>query len=843
MRWQAQDEEGAVLRDQLKQAAHLWEEKGRSPDVLWSGTAYREFELWRERYAGALTALEEDFAHSMTERARRKKRLRQAAVASVIVALAAVAVAIGLSRQQAMQARDRAQSAARRAEASKLLALGRAEQDRYPTAAVAYARKSLEIADTPEGRRFVIDALWRSPTARILPVEPPTWGAALSPDDRWLAAFTFSENVLLWEEDGRLVRTIGGHRLPASPPGIAFTPGGEALLTWSPGEPRIRMLSVPDGREIRWLPSNRPQAAPTAVWGGGFGWALLPEGVQVLRTDASAPAFTTGVELWPYDGGPARVVGSWRRATGSRSQDPTGAWILLLRGRRLLLRPTAGPVTRPEREIGHIIDDPSPGGTLWPGLRWSPRNDRIAVSQDTGRLTLWPVDPRAPREPRSYRMARPDVQFGPVFDSSGARLLWGSEADRRASVWDLEGPPDAEPLVLLRPDTEYTKTGFFDHAGHWAVVVNHSSLTFWALHQPHVRVLQGHTAGVGGLTFTGDARWLLSCANDGVRAWPLAAVPGGMRRLGAPAGWCYGLAVAPDGRQVLIGGPSGAYLAPFSGAPGRWLYRAQHDNVQGCAFDTSGRTAATAPAYSFPPGRKALRVWDLASGQVRVLPLAPPGEAGDGLDWGVPDLAFTPEGRVLAGGTGIRLLDPVSGTSTWIWTETKSWWAEMGVSADARVVLAVAKPSDPKDTQSHPVMLFDLAKQTRRAVTSHGSLVTAVALDPSGRTLVTGDGEGAVHVGLADGNEPHRLCCHAGGVRRVAVSPDGKWIASASGGEIRLWPMPDLSKPPLHTLPYAELMAKLRALTNLQVAEDKAAATGYKVEIGPFPGWKDVPTW
>ena len=30
VRWQAQDEEGAVLRDQLKQAAHLWEEKARA---------------------------------------------------------------------------------------------------------------------------------------------------------------------------------------------------------------------------------------------------------------------------------------------------------------------------------------------------------------------------------------------------------------------------------------------------------------------------------------------------------------------------------------------------------------------------------------------------------------------------------------------------------------------------------------------------------------------------------------------------------------------------------------------------------------------------------------------
>ena len=30
VRWQAQDEDGALLRDQLKQAAHLWDEKGRT---------------------------------------------------------------------------------------------------------------------------------------------------------------------------------------------------------------------------------------------------------------------------------------------------------------------------------------------------------------------------------------------------------------------------------------------------------------------------------------------------------------------------------------------------------------------------------------------------------------------------------------------------------------------------------------------------------------------------------------------------------------------------------------------------------------------------------------------
>src|SRR5262249_16283143 len=74
VRWEAQGEEGAVVRDQLKQAAHLWEERGRPPDLLWSGTAFQEYSLWRERYPGNLTALEEDFAHSMVEKARRRRR-------------------------------------------------------------------------------------------------------------------------------------------------------------------------------------------------------------------------------------------------------------------------------------------------------------------------------------------------------------------------------------------------------------------------------------------------------------------------------------------------------------------------------------------------------------------------------------------------------------------------------------------------------------------------------------------------------------------------------------------------------------------------------------------------
>jgi len=55
--------------------------------------------------------------------------------------------------------------------------------------------------------------------------------------------------------------------------------------------------------------------------------------------------------------------------------------------------------------------------------------------------------------------------------------------------------------------------------------------------------------------------------------------------------------------------------------------------------------------------------------------------------------------------------------------------------------------------------------------------------------------------------------------------------------------MPDLSKPPLHTLPHDELLARLHPLTNLRAVRDDSLSTGWTIDLGPFPGWRDVPTW
>jgi WD40 repeat protein len=265
------------------------------------------------------------------------------------------------------------------------------------------------------------------------------------------------------------------------------------------------------------------------------------------------------------------------------------------------------------------------------------------------------------------------------------------------------------------------------------------------------------------------------------------------------------------------------------------------------AVDGSGRWAAAAPReYAGEASDKLLRVFDLQSGATRTFPLVPPGETvADTRDWGLNTLGFTDSGEAVgAGPRGVRRFDLQSGRTEWLWSLGKPHRPSIAVSSDGRSALVVSVPFDPSQGES-TLAYFDLhGDRAPRMIRSHGDRIQArPALDRSGSTIVTVDQGGVVRVGRKDGSEPH-LLFGGSSAGPAAISPDGRWIAASSGSEIRLWPMPELSKPPLHTLPLAELLAKLNDLTNYQVVGDGSTpGKGYRIESSGFPGWKTVPTW
>ena len=261
------------------------------------------------------------------------------------------------------------------------MALGQNQLDCYPLAALAYARKSLEVADTEEARRLAVEALWRGPTARILPLGGDyAWRAAFSPDGHWLAAFPFSENVLLFPDDGGPPRTFGGHEVPGAPPWLAFTPENRALLTFPRGAnvaPRVRMLSVPSGRELRWL---TPDLSNGEFQPFARSLAALDDGLLFVVRTGPPESTDRRLELAPYDGTPPRVVGSVHGNVDVWA-GPDSDQVAVVDGERILVRPLRGPVTTHQREVASFEQ-----GQLNPAdvdIVFSPRGDFLAVGETT----------------------------------------------------------------------------------------------------------------------------------------------------------------------------------------------------------------------------------------------------------------------------------------------------------------------------------------------------------------------------------------------------------------------------------------------------------------------------
>jgi WD40 repeat protein len=300
----------------------------------------------------------------------------------------------------------------------------------------------------------------------------------------------------------------------------------------------------------------------------------------------------------------------------------------------------------------------------------------------------------------------------------------------------------------------------------------------------------------------------------------------------------------PKGRNIIAVSfsPGRAVLIPLDGGTVQTLPLSSSGWLERPAISRDGRLAA-AGSRNRPEGNL-IELWDLQTKEVRTLDPRPnkdEEDCGSGnrvVESAVFSVGFTSDGRLLsAGATGLRLWNLDDETNTLLRPCSPSWWLLAG-SLEDRFLLV-----ETDAIQKTSLLSFhDLRAGVSRELMSHGAAIRSVALDSKGEIAVTGDWDGLVRVGGVNDEEPHLLYGHDRGVTSVAVSPDGRWIASGSqDGTIRLWPMPEGQ--PFHTLPYDELLIRLRSFTNLRVVRDEGAETGYRVEAGPFPGWKEVPEW
>jgi WD40 repeat protein len=877
VRWQTQDADSAQLRDQLRQVAQLWNERGQPEDLLWTGTSFQEYELWSERYSGGLSSSEESFTHAMKTKAQRRKKQKRLAFGGIVVALLAVLAVVGSFWQ-------RAEGEARRAEAQKLLALGQLELESYPTAALAYATKSLELADTEEGRMAVLEALWKGPPALIAFDGVLSRRHEQSPNGRWLVHDTFSPDgrangFRLANRDGSgrtVVRSEGmmtvaskffgddeGHYLT-----ISFVPdqGGLESTIWSPSKDESLGSVV---MENPWVAGRRADGTEILVLGVNGGEV----GLYSISLDGSS-RLVDPVDLPPDFPG---------MAFSELASTATGDWLAALVGDEVRVAEIGEEGVSGFRLLGHHPDASK--------IHVDPVGRFVATADRSGEIRLWSfrdarsfVGLEGPKNLKSLsvtpdgtllfaRAPGPDENLqqiwiwdtksslpvllrrlespasGPVSVDSSELLVLMHGAANEVLLWSLRQPTYSQPLRLRgRAGLNWISIG---HEGRWLTASDQSGVLIWPLTRQYPAVVPRLSAS--GMAFDIQGRWLASGGLDGsIMIWPLDGdVPAPPQTIIADGSRpLLGLVVSPDGSRILAGmnpDGGGSMEQTLEKGGGPLLISLQDgealrlpdgflDQTWGVAISPDGRLGA-AIGGQIQVEENLIRVWDLDE-ETLLSELKSSDVAS------VASLEFSSNERLLAAGEeGLRSWNVKTRESEVLYPGP-TWRFDCSRGCERVVLLESADPEDMY-SPGHGIV-FNLVSGESVRLQTHGSEIENIAVDATGMIVATTDTRGQLRVGSTSGGEPHLLVGHLGKIEELTFDPMGRWLATAGSDEtIRFWPIPDISEPPLHTLAHDDLIAKLHGLTNLRLVEDESGetSTGWMLEVGPFPGWQELPTW
>jgi len=386
-----------------------------------------------------------------------------------------------------------------------------------------------------------------------------------------------------------------------------------------------------------------------------------------------------------------------------------------------------------------------------PVVAFSPDGVLVVSSRIDGTLRVREV---ATGQTRGTPMAHNSLVTSVAFSPDGKTIVSGAK-DGAVRLWDTTGRTLGAPL-------EHTSGQGRDES-----VVE--------------QTLGTPKRAISGVSCSPDGMTIASLAGDGtLRVWDMAS---GQSR-GAPiqlrTSTISSMAFAPDGKTIVSGAVDGTLHLwdPASGQERGASLQAHVGSVTAVAFGADASLVSTG-------ADKSLRVWDTDGWLGNVTP--PQGHAGE-----VTSVAMSPDGQtIVSGGIDgtVRRWDAAGRARDAPLAGPKGRSTLAAFSPDGRVLAALspdgtvrlwdAQVREPRDEPRRVTLRADIRENTK------------VALSPDGKTVAVTGSEGTLQVLDGATGEPRGPPWQGHdrnlAVSRLAFSPDGGILLSASYGQVRLW--------------------------------------------------------